>query len=72
MIFTHYKVFVAEHLVIVLSKSERLVLPGGSFLGRSYGSEILYHVLFHVQSNFNGSSTFGTIKYVRDRGSSSY
>ena len=23
---------------------------------------------FHLQTNFNGSNTFGTIKYVRDRG----
>ena len=25
-----------------------------------------------IQSNFNGSNTFGTMKFVRDRGSSSH
>ena len=28
-------------------------------------------MLMYIQSNFNGSNTFGTIKLVRDRSSSS-
>ena len=35
-------------------------------------NNILFAIRYmHIQSNFNGSNTFGTIKYVRDRGSSS-